>query len=118
MTVTEVKHAAKRQEWQERIMECRSSGETVQQWCAERQISITTYYRWEREVFGRVGRQGKGSQTLAVTVPEFAEAPAVKTYGAPGRAVMTVRTGRIAVDIYAGAGAGEIEAVCQALKQC
>lgn len=118
MTVTEVKHAAKRQEWQARIKECRSSGETVQQWCAERQISATTYYRWEREVFGRVGRQSKGSQALAETVPEFAEAPAVKTYGAPWRAVMTVRIGEMAVDIYTGAQEEEIQAVCRILKQC
>ena len=118
MTVTEIKHAAKRQEWQEKIMECRSSGEPVQQWCAEGQISPTTYYRWEREIFGRVGRKGKESQALAVTAPEFVEAPAVRSCGVPGQAIITLRAGIMEVEIYAGAGGNEIEAVCRALKQC
>jgi len=53
MTVMEWKHAAKRQEWQEKIMECRNSGEPVRKWCAQRQVCVSTYYRWEREIFGR-----------------------------------------------------------------
>ena len=118
MTATEIKHAAKRQEWQEKIMECRSSGETVHQWCAERQISLTTYYRWEREIFGKIGRTGTERQALAVTAPEFVEAPAVRSCSAPGQAIMTLRAGTMEADIYAGAGANEIETVCRALKQC
>lgn len=118
MTVTEMKHAAKRQEWQERIMECRSSGEPVQRWCAEHQVCTTTYYRWEREIFGRLQKKEGTVKSLVAVGPEFTEISAVARRGAGGQVVMTVRIGGIAVDIYAGAGAGEIEAVCRALKQC
>ena len=118
MRVTEIKHAAKRQEWQERIMECRNSGEPVQRWCAERQICTTTYYRWEREIFGRLGRKGRESQSLAVPVPEFAAVPAIRARSGAGQAIMTVRTGTAEVDIYAGAGEEEIETVLRALKLC
>ena len=118
MTVTEIKHAAKRQEWQEKIMECRGSGEPVQRWCSERQISPTTYYRWEREIFGRVGQKGKGIQTMALAAPEFVEAPAVRPCSTPGQAIMTLRVGTMEADIYTGAGINEIEAVCRVLKQC
>ena len=118
MTVTEIKHAAKRQEWQERIMECRNSGEPVRRWCAERQICTTTYYRWEREIFGRLAKKEEGSQALAVTMPEFAAVPATAPRGASGQAIMTLRTGAAEVDIYAGAGEREIEAVLRALKLC
>ena len=118
MTVTEIKHAAKRQEWQERIMECRNSGKPVKRWCAERQISVTTYYRWEREIFGRLGKKGKESQTLAVAAPEFAAVPAIAPRGASGQAIMTLRTGTAEIDIYAGAGEREIEMVCRVLKLC
>ena len=68
MTVIEIKHAAKRQEW---IMECRGSGESVQRWCKEHQVSATTYYRQEREIFGQITKKEKESRLLAVAGPEF-----------------------------------------------
>ncbi len=118
MTVTEIKHAAKRQEWQERIMECRNSGESVRRWCGEQQICTTTYYRWEREIFGRLDKKGKESQSLAVATPEFAAAPAMTPCGTSGQAIMTLRTGTAEIDIYAGAGEHEIETVLRVLKLC
>lgn len=42
MNVTELKHQVKLKEWHERIMECRSQGVTVAQWCQEHQINKTT----------------------------------------------------------------------------
>ena len=117
MTVTEIKHAGKRREWQDRIMECRNSGEPIRQWCGERGICPSTYYRWEREIFGRLGKKGSESQALAVAVPEFAAAAAIKPSGG-GQAMMTLRTGTAEIDIYAGAGEREIEAVLRALKVC
>ena len=118
MTVAEIKHAAKRQEWQERIMECRSSGMTVSEWCRGQSVTTTTYYRWEREIFGGLENKGKVSQALAVAAPEFAAAPAIKPCGASGQAIMTLRTGSTEIDIYAGAGEREIEAVLRVLKLC
>ena len=118
MTVTEIKHAAKRQEWQERIKECRSSGKRVRQWCEEQQISEATYYRWEREIFGKVNGKGKERQALAAVAPEFVEAPTVRASSVSRYAIMTLRIGKAEVDIYAGASVSEIEAVCRVLKLC
>ena len=116
MTVTEMKHTAKRQEWQEKIMECRSSGMSVKQWCEGQGVTTTTYYRWEREIFGRLEKKGKETQALAVSRPEFVEAPVVKPCGLPGQTIMRLRMGAMEVDIYAGTGISEIEAICRALK--
>ncbi len=99
-------------------MECRSSGDPVQRWCAEHQVCTTTYYRWEREIFGRLQKKEGMSKTLVAAGPEFTEISSIAQKEAGGRVVMTVRIGGIAVDIYAGAGAGEIEAMCRVLKQC
>lgn len=118
MTVTEIKHAAKQREWEERIMECRNSGAPVRRWCAERQICPTTYYRWEREIFGGLGKKGSKSQSLAVPGPEFAAAPSIKPRGGAGQVIITVRTGTAEIDICAGAGEQEIEAVLRVLKLC
>ncbi len=48
MGVQAMKHAAKLQEWSVRIAECRSSGMSVKDWCAEQGIHIKTYYYWEK----------------------------------------------------------------------
>ncbi|WP_436233141.1 IS66 family insertion sequence element accessory protein TnpA [Flintibacter faecis] len=50
MTSTEVKHQARQQKWVAAIQDCRSSGLPVRQWCKQREITPSTYYRWEREV--------------------------------------------------------------------
>lgn len=118
MTVTELKHAAKRQEWQEKILECRNSGETVRKWCAQRQVCESTYYRWEREIFGGIQKGGEKSTALVVPAPEFTEVSSMVKSGGSGRAVMTVRKDGLAVDIYAGAQEEELRAMCRVLKLC
>jgi len=111
MTVIEIKHAAKRQEW---IMECRGSGESVQRWCKEHQVSATTYYRQEREIFGQITKKEKESRLLAVAGPEFVPVLAITPCSTSGKPIMTLRSGTASVDIYAGTGASELAAVCRA----
>ena len=53
MNANEMKHAASLEEWKQRIMECRASGLPVRMWCAQHAYNTSTYYRWERELFGR-----------------------------------------------------------------
>ncbi len=118
MTVTELKHAAKRQEWQEKIMECRNSGEPVRKWCEQRQVCVSTYYRWEREIFGGIQKKEDKGNAIAVAAPEFTEVSGIEQSCGAGRAVMTVRKGGLAVDIYAGAQEEELRAMCRVLKLC
>lgn len=54
--VRAVKHMARLSEWKERIIVCRSSGQPVQTWCEQNQISPKTYYRWERLVMAEAVR--------------------------------------------------------------
>lgn len=60
MTSTELKHQARQQKWVAAIQNCRSSGLPVRQWCKQRGITPSTYYRWEREVL-----------SIADAAPEF-----------------------------------------------
>ena len=48
--VRKLKHKAKLQEWREKIVECRSSGECVKTWCKKQGIGTKTYYYWEKQV--------------------------------------------------------------------
>ena len=50
MSVQELKHAARLQEWSARVAECRSSGISVKVWCAEQGIALKTYYNWEKQI--------------------------------------------------------------------
>ena len=50
MSVQELKHAARLQEWSGRVAECRSSGIGVKAWCAEQGIALKTYYNWEKQI--------------------------------------------------------------------
>ena len=119
MTVLEVKHQGKLKEWQERIIACRSSGEPVKTWCREQGISVTTYYRWEREIFGRDGGEKGGEVPMAAGGPVFAELPAVQAgYGGGIDAKIAVHSGGMTVDIYTGADPEMIQTVIQALRSC
>ena len=50
MTIYEVQNAQKTPIWKQRIIECRSSGKSVKEWCREHELDFTTYYRWERKI--------------------------------------------------------------------
>ena len=50
MTIYEVQNAQKTPIWKQRIIECRSSGMSVKEWCKEHGLDFTTYYRWERKI--------------------------------------------------------------------
>ena len=72
MTSTELKHQARLQEWSAAVKDCRSSGISVRQWCRERGITTTTYYRWERELLAAA------NTTPALPTAVFAELPRPK----------------------------------------
>jgi hypothetical protein len=55
------KHESYLQLWRGRVMECRSSGKSVAEWCGENGINIKTYYYWQKRVWD------KGTQSLIQT---------------------------------------------------
>lgn len=73
MTSTELKHQARLQEWSLAVQDCRSSGLSVRQWCRQKRITTTTYYRWERELLANTTPAVPPTSTAA-----FVELPAPK----------------------------------------
>lgn len=51
ISLSAAKHQMGLQLRRQSVLECRNSGLTVKEWCAEHQIHPTTYYRWQREVW-------------------------------------------------------------------
>ena len=54
MTIYEIQNAQKTPIWKQRIIECRSSGKSVKEWCKEHDLDFTTYYRWERKILAHI----------------------------------------------------------------
>ena len=91
--------------WSKRITDCKNSGMRPGEWCEENGINVKTYYYWHNKIRKLVSQQ-----------TEFFEVPA-----APGRRDVpsaTIRVGILEADIYSGADAEMIRAICKALKTC
>ena len=107
-----MKHAARLEEWKQRITECRASGLRVKEWCAQNGSNTSTYYRWERELLGRIKESAPeetnlivGSKTMpAVSKQELVEVPVVEeaaptTAESMFRPVAIVRVGGMEVSL-------------------
>ena len=81
MTIYDVQNAQKTPIWKQRIIECRSSGMSVKEWCKERGLDFTTYYRWERKILTSI--------IPAEDVPGL-PSPNLPTVPAPQNAVVKV----------------------------
>ena len=103
-------------EWSQRVAECRSSGQAVTRWCADHGIKPKTYYSWQKKVFAAMIEQQKLQQERAQE-PEsrlgFAELPAP---GIQNELVATVRIGAASLDVYSGANADVVAALCKVLS--
>ena len=101
-------------EWSQRVAECRSSGQSVTRWCAEHEINPKTYFNWQKKVFAAMIEQQR-LQLEAPQEPErrFAELPGPAV---GNDLVATVRIGEASLEVYSGANADVVAALCKALS--
>ncbi|MFI3226579.1 MAG: IS66 family insertion sequence element accessory protein TnpB [Clostridia bacterium] len=100
-------HSNKVAVWSERIATCRSSGQTVGQWCQEAGIPVSTYYNWQRKLFQKL------QETEEIC---FAEVPTKHISG--NNTVATLHIGGACVELYNGANTELIHSLVEALKSC
>ena len=107
-------------EWSQRVADCRGSGLSVTRWCAEHGIKPKTYYNWQKKVFAAMLAQQQSE--LSDTVPRFAELPPPgdeKQLTAAEKQkdlVASVRIGGASLDVYSGASAEIVSALCKVLS--
>lgn len=121
MGARELKHQAKIEEWKEQIVACRSSGMSVRRWCIENHVNQKSYYRWEKEILAVATNElvPMPSQTPLLSSTTFAEVPVLPAQQfKQAEIVASIRVGKAKVDIYSGADASVVKALCQALKSC
>lgn len=117
MTTNVLKHRVRLQEWTVAIQECRSSGLTVKQWCRNRGIAATTYYRWERELLALTGSTRSKPQLAGTTT--FAELPVARQQcQTVSERSATVRIHDVAIDIYPNMDAQLLSALLDAVGLC
>ena len=129
MDVRAIKHAAKLSEWQERILACRSSGIPVKTWCEKNNISIKSYYRWERLYMAEASSRAGNGALLPEGTGQFVRIDPdwlpdkegmitpVTAAGARANDRITLRYGGMSVEMPAGVRITEIAALMKALEQ-
>ena len=106
-------------EWSQRVADCRSSGLSVTRWCAEHSIKPKTYYNWQKKVFAAMLAQQQSE--LSDTAPRFAELPPptdekqLITAEKKRDLVASVRIGDASLEVYSGASAEIVSALCKVL---
>jgi hypothetical protein len=114
VTIRSTKAQRSLMEWSQRVADCRNSGQPVTRWCAEHGINPKTYYNWQKKVFAAmVEQQKRQMETPKETKPRFAELlpPVVQN-----NLVAAVRIGEVSLDVYSGASAEVVAALCKVLS--
>ena len=130
-SIREVKGEYRLAEWAGLVRECRHRN--VISWCEQKGITTNQFYKWQRKVFDALMEQQE-SQIQGIGLQEsevqFAELPpseecgaatdrlAEAPKGAARRAavIATLRVGHAEIDIYEGANAAVVEALCKAVR--
>ena len=112
LTVVEVRQRYSAATWKERITACRSSGQTVAEWCSTNDISSKTYYRWERKLLR------EASQELCCTkqpqqIQRFTEIPSMTD---AADVVAVVHTGELTCELRQGITPEQMSAIIQGMK--
>ena len=106
-------------EWSQRVADCRSSGMSVTRWCSEHNVKPKTYYNWQKKVFSAMLAQQQAD--MADASPRFVELPPPADEAQPAAAekqtdlVASVRIGDASLEVYGGASAEIVSALCKVL---
>ena len=101
-------------EWSRRVADCRSSGLSVTRWCTEHDIKPKTYFNWQKKVFAAmIEQQRQQLEEPQEAQRRFVELPAPSVQN---KLVATVRIGEPSLDVYRGASAEVVAALCKTLS--
>ena len=112
MTGSELK--PKKEERGFAIQECRSSGLSVREWCRQRGVTSTTYYRWEREVLSSIC----GKDAIRHPGTEFVELPAPQQFRNVSERTATLNIGNGSIDLYQKVEPDLLRTLVELLRQC
>ena len=122
LTTKEITRQYRLNRWIEIIKECRSSGQKISEWCAEKDISTASYYYWLKLVRTAACESlpalNSGNQQIVPvkmpTSPAVAK-PKPKPVQHDSISHIILRVGSVALELHNGAGTDLIENTLRAL---
>jgi hypothetical protein len=93
--------------WGKQIADCRSSGQTVAQWCSAHGIPKSTYYTWQRKLY----------EVTVSASDTFVEVP-LAPQPISRISVATVSMSGVTAEIHNGADEATLAALFRAMKSC
>ena len=106
-------------EWSRRVADCRSSGMSVTRWCTEHNVKPKTYYNWQKKVFAAMLAQQQAEMSDAshrfAELPLPADEKQLTTAEKQRDLVASVRIGDASLEVYGGASAEIVSALCKVL---
>ena len=106
-------------EWSRRVADCRSSGMSVTRWCSEHNVKPKTYYNWQKKVFAAMLAQQQAEMSDAshrfAELPLPADEKQLTTAEKQRDLVASVRIGDASLEVYGGASAEIVSALCKVL---
>ena len=94
-------------EWQELLADQRSSGMSVKGWCESEGICVNTYYYWRKRLVGT-------SRPASDAVPRWL--PVVVNEARSASSSVTLRVGRVSIEVASGFDAGLLSSVLGVLE--
>lgn len=118
--LTIASHNYKMQLWASRIQECRTSNQTVADWCSENDISIKSYYYWMRkiksEAFEALPAERKSKVLSQKRDNSFVEVALIKKTGADICAVR-IHVSGLLLEIQNGADSQTVEHILHVIRK-
>lgn len=127
MDIRTMKRAAKLAEWSEKVQACRSSGQSVKEWCEQNGICLKTYYTWERVYLAEVSKQlsmpaelpAPAGQLVRIDLDQLPDetevSGAISTASATSNVKITLRYGGMSVEMPAGMDVAQIAVLMKGL---
>ena len=112
LTVVAVRQRYSAAAWKERIAICRSSGQTVAEWCSNNGINSKSYYRWERKLLREASQElccAKQPQQIQC----FTEIPPMSC---ATDVVAVLHVGEITCELRQGIRPEQLHAIVQEIK--
>ena len=102
--ITEIKNKVSLQEWQQRILDCQSSGMSIKAWCQANGISTGAYYFHLRKIRESVLEE---NQIVSLAPPQPVSSSGIR-----------IESGGITITLPETVSPEQLAAVLSALKSC